>query len=110
MIITTIAFIIAAILGLSLAGAAQAAPIKECGNYSYDYGRWTFGNTGIGAALVNLTTRKVTCREARPFALQEANGKRHRGWHCRRRDFPPEGQDVRCTASGGRVIHWQFVV
>lgn len=106
MIITTIAFIIAAILGLSLAGAAQAAPIKECGNYSYDYGRWTYGNTGIGAALVNLTTRKVTCREARPLPFRRQTASATAAGIVVVETSRPKVK----TASGGRVIHWQFVV
>ena len=55
----------------------------------------------------NLTTRRVSCRRARRFAL------RYRGtdtyfprWNCREVN-KYEWSDVRCTASGGRVIRWQ---
>lgn len=60
-----------------------------------------------GAGIYNLTTRRVLCRTARRFA------RRYRGtdsyyptWRCREvNDY--EFSDVRCTASRGRVIHWQ---
>jgi hypothetical protein len=60
-----------------------------------------------GAGIYNVTTRKVPCSVTRPFV------RRYRGtdsyyprWRCREtNDY--EYSDVRCTASGGRVIHWQ---
>jgi hypothetical protein len=89
---------------------ARSPRIKECGNYSYDYGRWTNGGTGVGAAIVNVTTRQVQCRAARRFVMHEQRNRRkyYRGFTCRRKSWSAEGEDVRCTASRGRVIHWQW--
>jgi hypothetical protein len=68
--------------------------------------RWGMSDI-YGAGIYNLTTRKVRCRKARGFA------RRYRGtdsyyptWNCR--EFNQyELSDVRCTASRGRVVHWQ---
>jgi hypothetical protein len=95
---------------LALAGSAPTAHaashsrIIECGNHSLGYGHWTYGNLPSGGYLVNLTTRHVGCRYARPFAL---HGRRHAGWRCHGTTLGIEYVDVRCTASRGRVIHWQ---
>lgn len=91
--------------------AASAAPIRECGNYGYtEDGRgplWTYEDVSGASPAYNLTTRRVACRTARRFAL------RYRGtdsyyprWKCREVNRY-EWSDVRCTASGGRVIRWQ---
>ena len=93
-----------------VAAPAQARRISECGTYTVKpNGRvgWTFhpgpGATGVG----NLTTRGLSCRAARRFALG------YRGtdtyfprWRCREVSTY-ESVDVRCTASRDRVIHWQ---
>jgi hypothetical protein len=93
------------------AGPAYASAIRECGNHGWTddgYGpAWTYGPISGASPAYNLTTRRVSCRAARRFAL------RYRGtdtyfprWRCREvNDY--EWSDVRCTASGGRVIRWQ---
>jgi hypothetical protein len=88
---------------------ATAAPIVECGNYgARDDGSFGWGSTSIsGAGIYNVTTRNVACAKARRFV------RRYRGtdtfypaWHCREmNDY--EFSNIRCTASRGRVVHWQ---
>jgi hypothetical protein len=101
---------IAALLSAAaLATPAHAAPIVECGNYGATAsGRvgWTYADIE-GAGIYNVTTRNVRCSSARGFV------RRYRGtdtyyptWRCREvNDY--EFSDIRCTASRGRVIHWQ---
>jgi hypothetical protein len=103
------------VLAASLALAAAAAPahaggITECGSWGYNErtGRsgWTYGEIS-GAGIYNVTTRNVSCSTARRFV------RRYRGtdtyyptWRCKEfNDY--EFSDTRCTASRGRVIHWQ---
>ncbi len=99
-----------AALGMSAAvSPASAAPVRECGNWG-DHGdgsmRWGMSDIS-GAGIFNVTTRKVSCRKARRFV------RRYRGtdtyfptWKCREVN-EYEFSDTRCTASRGRVIHWQ---
>jgi hypothetical protein len=88
---------------------SRAAPIRECGDYS---------PTG-GAGVYNVTTRVTSCRTARRMARRFWNGKwgnfRSDGWSfrrgsytCRNRQLGVEFADLRCTASRGRVVHWQW--
>jgi hypothetical protein len=98
-------FVTTAIVAVAPAGSAVAAPIRECGNY--DPGRgWTYRSVSGATPVYNLTTRNVSCRTARRFA------RRYRGtdtyfpkWTCREVRYY-ESWQVRCTASGGRVIRW----
>jgi len=89
--------------------SAQAAPINECGNWGWRGGSGpSWGMTPIeGAGIYNVTTRAVGCSTARRFV------RRYRGtdsyyptWNCVERNAY-ESSDIRCTASGGRVIRWQ---
>jgi hypothetical protein len=57
----------------------------------------------------------VSCRFARRFAWnanvpvdEEGTTWRERGFRCRLLDADLEYGDVRCTASRGRVIRWQY--
>jgi Ni/Co efflux regulator RcnB len=105
----SVAALAAALLLAGMAAPAQAARIIECGNWgATESGRsgWTYEEI-VGARIYNVTTRKVGCSKARRFV------RRYRGtdtyfptWRCREfNDY--ELSDIRCTASGGRVIHWQ---
>ena len=92
---------------------AAASAIRECGNYGFlspwqKQPHWTFKSLQ-GAGLFNLTTRRVGCRYARRFAQHYRGDARryHRAWRCRTRIIGEELSDTRCTASRGRVIHWQ---
>jgi hypothetical protein len=100
---------VAAILALT-ADPAYASGIRECGNYGYREATGTsgWGMSPIdGAGTYNLTTRRVTCPTARRFVLRYRGTDSHYPtWRCREvNDY--EFSDVRCSASGGRVIHWQ---
>lgn len=82
-------------------GTAGAAPIRECGQLTH---RLAF----------NITTRKVSCREARRVVrrwsrtvAQSGGDGRVRGLYCRYRDTGYEAGDIRCTGSRGRVVRWQ---
>lgn len=97
-------------LALVAAAPASASRIIECGNYGWIPSKhrtgWTLGRIE-GGGTFNVTTRRVSCRKARRFV------RRYRGtdsyyptWNCREVNRY-ESSDVRCTASGGRVIHWQ---
>lgn len=104
--VATLGLLVAMFAGTS---ETAHASIRECGSYGYVRGamRWTFAPFTGATPAANLTTREVGCRTARRFAL------RYRGtdtyyptWRCREHnDY--EFSDVRCTASHGRVIHWQ---
>jgi hypothetical protein len=104
--------VLIAIVALScVATPASASSIRECGNYGFtedgDGPLWTYRQVAGATPAYNLTTRRVSCRRARRFAL------RYRGtdtyfprWNCREVN-KYEWSDIRCTASRGRVIHWQ---
>lgn len=94
---------------LAASAGAASGRVIECGNWGdHGDGRMRWGMSDIyGAGIYNVTTRRVSCRTARRFV------RRYRGtdtyfpkWDCReinRFEF----SDVRCTASGSRVIRWQ---
>lgn len=95
--------------------ARAAAPIKECGDYP----------GGIGAGVYNITTRVTRCSVARRMARRFWHGHwknvprtdlpgsarpfRRGSYTCRNRHIGSELNDMRCTASGGRVVRWQWV-
>jgi hypothetical protein len=94
--------------------ARAAAPIKECGDYP----------GGVGAGVYNITTRVTRCRVARRMARRfwhghwknvprtdrPRSGRRFRrgSYTCRNRHIGTELNDMRCTASRGRVVRWQW--
>jgi hypothetical protein len=110
---------VAAVAALALASAASAAPINDC-------------HYGIGGAYHNLTTRVLSCREARGFngmafrilnyatprvrSLRDYHFRTGR-WDVRTHwyhdpSYPHIGGgdlqlDLRATASGGRVVRFQ---
>lgn len=97
-----------------VAGAQAAAPIKECGDYP----------GGPGAGVYNITTRVTRCRVARRMARRFWHGHwtnvprtdlpdsdrpfRRGSYTCRNRHIGTESNDMRCTASRGRVTRWQW--
>jgi hypothetical protein len=98
---------------LVLVTPASAEPIRECGNYVFtdtNRGFWTYLTIPGYTPVYNLTTRNVSCANARPFALLVAGywpGVRYRnGFRCVNRLFYGEDWDTRCTR-GAQVIHWQ---
>ena len=81
--------------------SSNAAPIRECGQLTHRH-------------AFNITTRNVSCREARrvvrrwnhTVARRGGTG-RVRGLYCRYRDTGYEAGDIRCTGSRRRVVRWQ---
>jgi hypothetical protein len=62
----------------------------------------------------NITTRKVSCPEARRVVrrwnntvAQQGGDGRVRGLNCDFRELGYEVGDIRCTGSRGRVVRWQ---
>jgi hypothetical protein len=97
--------------GLLIVGppfAAATPVVRECGTYDYNTTppRWVFRGGSGATNVANLTTRKVTCRTARRFALRyKGTDTYYPAWRCRETS-EYEASEVRCTASRGRVVHW----
>ncbi len=96
-------FVTSVVLGaaLTIPSGAAAAPIRECGQLTH---RLAF----------NITTRNVSCFEARRVVrrwsntvAQSGGSGRVRGLYCRYRSTGYESGDIRCTGSGSRVVRWQ---
>jgi hypothetical protein len=88
-------------LGFVAPASAPAAPIRECGDLAHRY-------------AFNITTRKVSCVEARRVVrrwnntvAQQGGDGRVRGLYCDFRELGYEVGDIRCTGSRGRVVRWQ---
>ncbi|HZO05207.1 MAG TPA: hypothetical protein VFB52_02395 [Solirubrobacterales bacterium] len=86
--------------GLSVP-ASVAAPIRECGDMPSRF-------------AYNITTRKAACWKAREVirrwgnTLAQEGGDGHVGaYYCNYKNIGYEAGDIRCTASRGRVVHWQ---
>ena len=109
--------ILAVVFGAAdLAAPAQGASIRECGNYG-----WPSDYTGShpiftyrqidGAGTYNITSRVLTCAEARRVVRGADRVRRFRarvrGLRCRLVDQGWEYTDVRCTGTRGRVVRWQ---
>ena len=104
----TYAIFLAVIAAAALPATAQASTIRECGRIGN-------GGHGAGTGIVNLTTRNVSCANARRFALQvTAQYPLPRHWHrfTGRSHFYTTGDGghhVDCRyVRGSQVIHWQF--
>src|SRR5215207_8279034 len=84
------------------AAAAEAAPIRECGDLP-------------GRLAYNITTRKVFCTKAkqvvRRWGKTVAVGPAADGQvfdlYCNYRNSGIESGDIRCTGPRGRVVRWQ---
>ena len=79
---------------------AATAPIRECGDLPHRFAD-------------NITSRVVSCGEARRVvrrwnntAARRGGSGRVRGLYCRYRNLGYEAGDIRCTA-GRRVVRWQ---
>jgi hypothetical protein len=91
------AFVIAGALSLVAPSATSAAPIRECGRI-------------LSRLAFNITTRVVSCPTARAVVYAWSGSKRIqwvRGLRCVYRSTGFESGDIRCTGTGGRVVHWQ---
>jgi hypothetical protein len=100
-----LALVILLVLGASVAKApssAQAkAPIRECGDLP-------------SRLAYNITTRKAACWKAREVIRRWGNSVAQEGgdgyvgtYYCNYKNIGYEAGDIRCTASRGRVVHWQ---
>ncbi len=107
-------FALLTVLAAAIAGAygpvspAVGAPIRECGRVG-----------GSGYSVFNITSRVTSCATARrvarkypPRRLEERAASlgptiRRGSYSCRWQSWGVEGVDMRCTASGGRVVRWQ---
>lgn len=81
--------------------SARVAATRECGALAQ---RLAF----------NITSRNVSCREARRVVRRWSNTTAQRGGngrvrslYCRYRDTGYEAGDIRCTGSRSRVVRWQ---
>jgi len=102
----TLAFLAGLLISVTLVGglsvpASVAAPIRECGDMPSRF-------------AYNITTRKAACWKAREVirrwgnTLAQEGGDGHVGaYYCNYKNIGYEAGDIRCTASRGRVVHWQ---
>ena len=81
--------------------AGHAAPIRECGDLPSRF-------------AYNITTRKAACWKAREVIRRWGKSVAGEGgdgyvgaYYCNYRSTGYEAGDIRCTASRGRVVHWQ---
>jgi hypothetical protein len=97
-----LALIMPALLALAGPASADAAPIRECGDATANYPR---------AGAYNITSRVAGCSVARNVAVRwYFRGERSpRGYRCRVRRLSGSW-DVRCTASAGRVVRFQYFI
>jgi hypothetical protein len=107
---------------LAVAGSAQASPIRECGNFAFTSyahntwtGHWTFRTLYGFSPAANLTTRNVSCSDARWMALYISRVIRPGGilwshFFCSLRTYNGEDYDIRCVRSFHaytEVVRWQ---
>ena len=116
-------------LGLALAAAwlgsavpaAAAAPLRDCGNYGYPEGyggdRPIFTQKEIvGAGVYDIQTRVARCRTARRMVRRFWAGRwgdctpgcTRGSFTCRDRRLGDEVFRMRCTASRGRVVRFEY--
>ena len=92
--------------------AASAAPIKECGYYSYS----PSAGYGVYYGVYNITTRIVSCGRARRMARAAYYGRkrlrhgyvRWGSFNCTVTHMGIETDDLRCVRHDGGVVHWQM--
>ena len=108
-------------LCLAAPPAAAAAPVRECGNYGYPAGyddeRPIFTDEPIvGAGVYEIRTKVARCRTARRMVRRFWNGGwgecspgcRRGSFACRNRRIGDEVWIMRCTASRGRVVRFEY--
>ena len=117
---TTRIFLTVAITLLGLPGPA-AAQVRACGNYGYPEGhsgdRPVFTNEPIvGAGVYDIRTKVAPCATARRMVRTFWNGRwgdcrpacRRGSFRCRNRRIGDEVWIMRCTASRGRVVRFEY--
>src|SRR4051812_21209577 len=93
----------AVVVMFTLAPAANASPIRNCGNMGY----W----------IKNITTRNLNCHGARSVVKHDLGGfwgytragtvEHRHGWTCRENPLPRYVMDIRCTL-GPVVVRFQY--
>ena len=94
------ALLTAGALLLPASPATGQGGITECGDVD-----------GPGVGIKNLTTRGVSCYQARRIArvYERGSDRTPAGFRCRRRSTgQPYEYDTRCTR-GARAVRWQYV-
>lgn len=118
---------IALVLGLvacclASAAPASAAQVRDCGNYGYPEGHAgsdpIFTDEPIvGAGVYDIRTKVARCRPtARRMVRRFWNGRwgdcdpgcRRGSFRCRNRQIGDEVWIMRCTASRGRVVRFEY--
>jgi hypothetical protein len=113
--------LIAAWLPAVAAGPAAAAPPRDCGNYGYPEGyagdKPIFTQKQIvGAGVYDIQTRVARCRTARRMVRRFWAGRwgdctpgcRRGSFTCLDRRLGDELFRMRCTASRGRVVRFEY--
>jgi hypothetical protein len=106
---------------LLLAATAPAAQARECGNYGYPEGYggdrpvFTF-NEIVGAGVYDVRAQVARCRTARRMVRRFWAGRwsdcspgcRRGSFRCRDRRLGDEVFRMRCRASRGRVVRFEY--
>jgi hypothetical protein len=113
--------VIAACAPAVITGPAAAAPLRDCGNYGYPEGydgdKPIFTQKQIvGAGVYDIQTRVARCRTARRMVRRFWAGRwgdctpgcRRGSFTCRDRRLGDELFRMRCTASRGRVVRFEY--
>jgi hypothetical protein len=114
--------LVVALTSMVVPGAASAAPVRDCGNYGSPEGhtgeRPIFTDEQIvGAGVYDIRTKVARCRPtARRMVRRFWNGRwgdcdpgcRRGSFSCRNRQIGDEVWIMRCTASRGRVVRFEY--
>jgi hypothetical protein len=114
--------VILAVALLALASPASAAQVRDCGNYGYPEGHQgeqpIFTDEEIvGAGVYDIRSQVTRCRPTvRRMVRRFWNGRwgecepgcRRGSYRCRDRQIGDEVGVMRCTASRGRVVRFEY--
>jgi hypothetical protein len=106
---------------LAMAGSAAAVPVRQCGNYGFPEGHTgskpIFTSDDIaGAGVSDIITKVARCRTVRRMVRRFWAGRwadctpgcRRGSFRCRDRQLGDEFFRMRCTASRGRVVRFNY--
>jgi hypothetical protein len=108
---------------LTATTTASSASVRNCGNYGYPEGYRgrdpIFTRKQIvGAGVSKIRTRVTRCKTARRMVRAFWNGRwdcdgdgqvcRRGSYRCRNRQLGEEHAVMRCTASRGRVVRFEY--
>jgi hypothetical protein len=111
-----------AALCVAAPASASGAQVRDCGNYGYPEGydgsKPIFTDEDIvGAGVYDIRTKVTRCRPAaRRMVRRFWNGRwgecdpgcRRGSFRCRNRQIGDEVWIMRCTASRGRVVRFEY--